>query len=144
VVGLAVRTTGRGVGNSVSAKVGTSEGAVLGSIDGTPRSISGPSDDVRLVVGLAVRTVVVVGLAVRTTVVVGLTVRTGVRSNGVAVAPCDGSVTARASIVTLANDLIDDRRFNEVRRPPGTVVVEDVVVHPAIDALRRWVACGVR
>jgi len=87
----------------VGVKVGDSDGAT----DGTPRNI-GPDDEL---------------------LVVGLAVRTGVRSIGAAVAHC-GSAT-RASIVTLASDLIDDRRLNDSRRP-GIVVV-----HAAIDARRR-------
>jgi len=81
---------------------------------GTPRRNPGPSEDVTLVVGAAVRVL---------------------RSIcGAAVAHC-GSAT-RASIVTLASDLIEDRRFNDSRRRPGLVVVV-VVVHAAMDALRR-------
>jgi len=83
-------------------------------MDGTPRRNPGPSEDVTLVVGDDVRVL---------------------RSIcGAAVAHCEGSAT-RASIVTLARDLRDDRRLNDSRRRPGTVVV--VVVHAAIDARRR-------
>jgi len=97
----------------VGDSVGISEGAVLSSMDGTPRRNPGPSEDVTLVLGAAVR----------------------LRSSGAAVAHC-GSAT-RASIVTLASDLIEDRRLNDSRRRPGLVVVVVVVVHSAIDALRR-------
>jgi len=100
-------------GTPVSANVGISEGAVLGAMDGSPRNIG--SADVILVDGAAVRVL---------------------RSIcGAAVAPCEGSTT-RASIVTLASDLIEDRRLNDSRRRPGTVLVAEVVVHAAIDARR--------
>jgi len=132
---------GDSVGNSVSATVGANVGVVLGSIvvgsavRTTGRLVGTLRSDGLRRVGKSVSAKVGTSEgALLGSIVVGDDVR-GLRSKGAAVAHC-GSAT-RASIVTLASDFRDDlRRWNDSRRPTGTVVVV-VVVHAAIDARRR-------